>query len=103
MQIGFDLDALFRVARRRDVRRPVYAGVIVLASPAMARKLGERHPRRRVPDAVLARLEHDPRAGVELACDFVDAIREHGGFAGVHLIPVGRYRETAAALEARRR
>ena len=50
-----------------------------------------------------ARLEREPRAGVELACDLVDAIRDRGGFDGVHLIPVGRYRETAAALEARGR
>ena len=33
----------------------------------------------------------------------LDAVRNHGGFAGVHLIPVSRYRGTAATLEARRR
>ena len=81
----------------------MYAGVIVLASPGMARKLAGDLRDVVVPDAMFDRLDHEPRAGVEIACDFVDAVRDSGAFDGVHLIPVGRYRETAAVLEARRR
>ena len=102
-QIGFDLDALFRWRDELTFGGRVYAGVIVLASPGMARKLAGDLRDVVVPDAMFDRLDHEPRAGVEIACDFVDAIRDSGAFDGVHLIPVGRYRETAAVLEARRR
>jgi 5,10-methylenetetrahydrofolate reductase len=103
VQIGFDLDALFRWRDEVSFTDAIYAGVIVLPSAAMARKLGADIAEARVPDAILERLETDRTAGVELSCDLIDAVRDHGGFAGVHLIPVSRYRETAAALEARRR
>jgi len=33
------------------------------------------------------------------ACDLVLALRDSGAFAGVHLVPVSRYREVAARLE----
>jgi 5,10-methylenetetrahydrofolate reductase len=103
VQIGFDLDALFAWRDTVEFDGQIYPGVIVLPSAGMARKLGSDIPDVRVPDGVLAQLEHDRRAGVVLACDLVEAIRDHGGFAGVHLITVSRYRETAAELEARRR
>jgi methylenetetrahydrofolate reductase (NADPH) len=48
-------------------------------------------------------IERDPSAGVELACDLVEGIRDSGAFDGVHLIPVSRYREVAARLEERLR
>ena len=35
------------------------------------------------------------------SCDLVEAIRDHGGFAGVHIIGVSRYRELAARLGGR--
>jgi methylenetetrahydrofolate reductase (NADPH) len=97
VQIGFDLDALLAWRSTVDVACPVYAGVLVVPSIAMARNLSI--PGLTVPPALLARLEHDRSAGVEAACDLVLAIRESGAFDGVHLIPVARYRETAARLE----
>ena len=102
VQIGFDVDALVRWRESVQFDGKLYAGVIVLASPAMARKLASDLRDVAVPVPVLERLERDPHGGVELACELVDAIRDAGGFDGVHLIPVGRYRETAAQLEARR-
>jgi methylenetetrahydrofolate reductase (NADPH) len=102
VQIGFDVDALLRWRDAVRFDGPVYAGVIVLASPAMARKLTSDIPDVVVPDAAVAALEGDPHAGVDLACATIDAIRASGAFAGVHLVPVSRYREVAAALEARR-
>jgi methylenetetrahydrofolate reductase (NADPH) len=48
---------------------------------------------------MLDRVEHDADAGVELAGELVREIRDSGAFAGVHLIPVGRYRDMARRLE----
>ena len=103
MQIGFDMDALARWRDGLTFDGKVYAGVIVLASPAMARKLSGDLADVDVPPAIVERLEEQPPSGVDIACDLVDRVRAHGGFDGVHLVPVGRYRETAAVLEARGR
>jgi hypothetical protein len=73
---------------------------MVVASPQMARKLTVDIPQLAVPAHVVERLEHDRSAGVDLACDLVEEIRASGAFDGVHLVPVGRYREVAARLEA---
>jgi hypothetical protein len=67
----------------------------------MGRKIGADINELAVPDAWLAAIERDPNAGVDLACDLVEAVRESGAYDGVHLIPVSRYREVAARLEAR--
>ncbi|ABW10912.1 putative methylenetetrahydrofolate reductase [Parafrankia sp. EAN1pec] len=44
-------------------------------------------------------VERDRAAGVEAACDQVLQLRDTGAFAGVHLVPVSRYRQVAARLE----
>jgi hypothetical protein len=67
----------------------------------MARKLSTDIEQLAVSDELVAQLDADRDAGVDLACDMVEAIRESGAFDGVHLIPVGRYREVAARLEPR--
>jgi hypothetical protein len=67
----------------------------------MARKLGAEIQQLAVPESWLTAIERDPNAGVELACDLVEAVRESGAFDGVHLIPVSKYREVAARLEHR--
>ena len=79
---------------------PVYAAIMVVPSVAMARKIGADIEQLAVPDAWLAAIERDPSAGVTLACDLVERVRESGAFDGVHLIPVSKYREVAARLEA---
>ena len=48
----------------------------------------------------LGPVDADRTAGVEAACALVERVRDHGGFAGVHLVGVGRYRDVAARLEA---
>jgi 5,10-methylenetetrahydrofolate reductase len=78
----------------------VYAGVLVLASAAMAKTVLGATDQIRVPPTLLDRLEDDRDAGVDAACALVDQIRDTGRFDGVHLIPVGRYRQVAARLEA---
>jgi len=52
-----------------------------------------------VPDGIIDQLDRDRTSGVEIACDHIRSIFESGAFAGVHLIPVNRYREMAVRLE----
>jgi methylenetetrahydrofolate reductase (NADPH) len=98
-QVTFSLPDL--VEWRESVRfaGPVYAGVMVVASAPMARKLSADIPELTVPDRVVAALESDADAGVDLACEMVVGIRESGAFDGVHLVPVSRTRQVAARLE----
>jgi len=98
-QVSFSVDALvrWRDAVRLDV--PVYAGVMVLASVAMARRVAADIPDIAIPEELVRRVEADREAGVEAAAAQVLALRASGAFDGVHLIPVSRYRSVAARLE----
>jgi len=99
VQVSFDLEAL--LAWRDTVRFDgnIYAGVMVIPSPSMARKLVADIPDIVVPSPWLDAIEQDRSAGVELACELANGIAESGAFEGVHLIPGVRYRETASLLE----
>lgn len=99
VQVGFSAERLLSWRASVEVSCPVYAGVMVVASAAMARKLTATIPELAVPDEVTCRVDTDPAAGVEVACELISAIRDSGAFDGVHLIPVGRYREMASRLE----
>ena len=99
-QVSFSLDALLRWRASLPVDAPVYAGVMVLASATMARTLAAGVPEIAIPADVVQAVERDRDVGVALACELVLAVRESGAFAGVHLVPVSRYREVAARLEA---
>ena len=99
VQVGFSADALLEWRATVEFDGPLYAGVMVVPSVTMARKLGAEIPELAAPDDVIARIERDPDAGIDLACELVEAIRGSREFAGVHLIPVARYREVAARLE----
>jgi len=101
-QVSFSIDELLAWRASVDFAGPVYAGVMVIASAPMGRKLADASPQLAVPDDIIDRVERDRSAGVDVACDLVAAIRESGAFDGVHLIPVSRYREVASRLEARR-
>jgi 5,10-methylenetetrahydrofolate reductase len=87
------------LARAHPVDMPVYAGVMVLASAAMARRLAASIPDIAIPDELVRRVGADPVAGVEAACEQITTLRETGAFAGVHLVPVSRYRQVSARLE----
>jgi methylenetetrahydrofolate reductase (NADPH) len=100
-QVRFSIAEMLEWRSRIDFDGPVYAGVMVVPSVTMARKISADIQQLAVPDSWLAAIEQDPSAGVSLACDLVEAIRESGAFDGVHLIPVSRYREVAARLEGR--
>jgi 5,10-methylenetetrahydrofolate reductase len=98
-QVSYSLDALVRWRESLDFAGQVYAGVMVVASPGMARKLSAENAQLAVPRQVSAQLDRDPTAGVGLACDLVEAIRDSTAFDGAHLVPVSKYREVALRLE----
>lgn len=99
VQVSFATDELLRWRETIEFPGPVYAGVMVLASCAMATKLSGSIPELAVPAAVMERLDQDPDSGIDMACEAVQAIRESGAFDGVHLVPVSRYRQLSARLE----
>ncbi len=99
-QVSFSIADLVAWRESIEVDGPVLAGVMVVASPQMARKLTADIPQLAVPPGVIDLLERDRNAGVDLAVELVAEIRGSGAFDGVHLIPVGRYREVAARLES---
>jgi 5,10-methylenetetrahydrofolate reductase len=98
-QVGFSMDALLEWRSSVNFAGPVYAGVMVVASAPMARKLSTDIPELAVPDAIISRVERDRNAGIDAACELISAIRDSGAFEGIHLIPIARYREVAARLE----
>jgi 5,10-methylenetetrahydrofolate reductase len=99
-QVSYSVDALLRWRDSASLDVPVYAGVMVLASAAMARRLAAAIPDIEIPDALVERVEQDRRAGVDAACEQIQQLRDSGAFDGVHLVPVNRYREVALRLES---
>ncbi len=98
-QVTFSLDDLLAWRGTIDFDGPVYAGVMVVASAQMARKLSADIGQLAVPTDLIERVERDRDAGVDAACALVADIRESGAFDGVHLISVARFRDVAARLE----
>jgi methylenetetrahydrofolate reductase (NADPH) len=99
-QVTFSAPELISWRSSHDFAGPVYAGVMVLPSASMARKLSAEVPQLAVPEVIISQIDGDPAAGVAIACELIEEIRDSGAFDGVHLIPVNRYREVAARLEA---
>jgi 5,10-methylenetetrahydrofolate reductase len=102
VQVSYSVEALLRWRETVAVRAPVYAGVMVLASAAMAGRIAATIPDIEIPAALVEQVERDRLAGVEAACEQIVALRDSGAFDGVHLVPVNRYREVAARLETLR-
>jgi len=99
VQVSFDLERLLMWRDTIDFNGKVYAGVMVLPSASMARKLVADIPEIAIPERWIEAVDHDRASGVELACELAHGIAESGAFDGVHLIPGVRYRETAVRLE----
>jgi len=99
VQVSYSLDALLRWREATEPAGPVFAGVMVLASAGMARRLASTIPDIEIPADLVEAVERDPHAGVEAACLMIERLRDSGAFDGVHLIPVSRYREVGARLE----
>ncbi|HEX4248324.1 MAG TPA: methylenetetrahydrofolate reductase, partial [Pseudonocardia sp.] len=98
-QVSYSIPALLRWREQNPIDAPVYVGVMVLASAAMAKRLAATIPDIEIPDELVERVAADPAAGVDAACEQVLALRETGAFDGVHLVPVSRFRQVAARLE----
>jgi 5,10-methylenetetrahydrofolate reductase len=102
VQVSFDLEELLAWRDTIEFDGNVYAGVMVLPSAPMARKLVADIPEITVPAPWIDAIELDRQAGVDLACELALAIADSGAFDGVHLVPGVRYRETASRLEGSR-
>lgn len=98
VQISYSLDRLVRWRETLDFDGKIYAGVLVLASSRMARSVNASIPEIRIPETIIDKLEGDPQIGVEIACEQIATLKESGAFDGVHLVPVGRFREVASRL-----
>jgi methylenetetrahydrofolate reductase (NADPH) len=99
-QVSYSVDAQLRWRDANPADVPVYAGVMVLASAAMAGRLAATIPDIEIPAALTEQVARDKLAGVEAACQQIIRLRDSGAIAGVHLVPVNRYREISARLEA---
>ena len=103
LQVSYSVEDLLRWRDANPVEIPVYAGVMVLASTEMARRLSAAIPDIEIPAWLVDKVAGDKMAGVDAACDQILQLRDSGAFDGVHLVPVHRYREVAARLEAQSR
>lgn len=99
VQISYRLPRLFEWAAALDYPGKLYAGVLVLASSRMARRVNATLPDIKIPEVIVDKLDDSPEVGLDLACEQIAEIRESGLFAGVHLVPVHRYRQMAERLK----
>lgn len=98
-QISYDPHGVERWRDRVGFDGMVYAGVVVLASEKMARRLTDLIPGLEVPTSVLRDLARRPDIGAELAVEQVQQLRADGVVDGVHLVPARQYLATARELE----
>jgi methylenetetrahydrofolate reductase (NADPH) len=101
-QISYSAETQLRWRDANPVDIPVYAGVMVLASAQMARRLAAAIPDIDIPRRLIDQVAADQSAGVDAACEQIRQLRDSGAFQGVHLVPVSRYREVSARLEGLR-
>jgi 5,10-methylenetetrahydrofolate reductase len=99
VQVSFSLSELVEWRASIEFAGPVFAGVMVVPSGAMARKLSADIPQLAVPQELVGLIDRDPDAGVAAACQLVSQIKDSNSVDGVHIIPVSRYREAARQLE----
>ena len=100
VQITYSLDRLVQWRESLDFGGRMYAGVLVLASKRMAQRVNASIPDIRVPQQIIDKLDDDPDAGVDLACEQIEELKASGAFDGVHLVPVGKYRQVAERLRS---
>jgi len=98
VQITYAMDRLKRWRESLPFDGEVYAGVLVLASSRMARSVNATIPEIRIPERIIDKLDDDPEVGIDLACEQIETLKASGAFDGVHLVPVGRFREVARRL-----
>ena len=103
VQVNYDVNALIEWRESVSYEGRLLAGAMVMASADMARRISADVPEINVPPELIEALESDRDAGVDVAAEQVERIRESGAFDGVHLVPVGRYTQMATKLRAARR
>ena len=101
-QVTSDIEPLIRWRESLDFDGQVYAGVLVLASRRMAARVNATIAGITVPQTVMDKLDGNPELGLDLALSQMEEIKSSGAFDGVHLVPVGRFREVAERLGAPR-
>jgi methylenetetrahydrofolate reductase (NADPH) len=101
-QASFEVEPLLAWRETVDYEGRIFAGVLVMASAAMARTIAAQVAEISVPEELIASLDSDRDAGVDRAIELIGEIRDSGAFDGVHLVPVGRYADVATRLRARR-
>ena len=97
VQITYNFERLVSWREGLDFDGRIYAAVLVLASTRMAERINATLPDVTIPRRIIDKLD-DPQVGIDQACEHIQEIRDSGAFDGIHLIPVGRYREVAERL-----
>jgi methylenetetrahydrofolate reductase (NADPH) len=97
VQVTYSFDRLMAWRESLDYSGKIYAAVLVLASSRMAQRINAAIPDIRIPASITDKLD-DPSFGVDFACEQIETIRDSEAFDGVHLVPVGRYKEMAQRL-----
>lgn len=100
VQLTFDVDSLIRWREQLDYDGRLIAGVMVLASGGMARRLAKTAADIDVPESLIERLDADPNYGINHAVEMVERINEAGCFDGIHLVAARRYQQMADRLRA---
>jgi 5,10-methylenetetrahydrofolate reductase len=100
VQISFGLERVLRWRESIDYTGKIYAGVLVLASSRMAKRINATIPDIRIPESIIDKLDDDPQVGIDLACEQIETLKSSGAIDGVHLVPVGRFRQMAEALKS---
>lgn len=99
VQVNFSVEALLRWREKQQLDCPVYAGVMVLSSEGMARRLAATIPDIEIPEELVQAVGRDRDYGIEAACTRIDQLKESGGFDGVHLVSGVRFRAVADYLD----
>jgi 5,10-methylenetetrahydrofolate reductase len=97
VQVTYSIDRLISWRETLDYDGRIYPAVLVLASSRMAQRINAAVPDIRIPSRVVDKLD-DTGFGIDLACEQIETIKSSGAFDGVHLVPVGRYKEMAKRL-----
>jgi methylenetetrahydrofolate reductase (NADPH) len=98
--VSFSVPQLLAWRESQRLDQPVYAGVMVLSSEGMARRLAASIPDIDIPARLVEQVAADRQAGVEAACAQIEELRETGAFDGVHLVSGVRFRAVAERLAA---
>ena len=70
---------------------------------SLVRHMAAAVPDIEIPGWLEEKVAADPMAGVDAVCEQIRQLQDSGAYDGVHLVPVSRYRQVAARLEAQRR